>query len=217
MSDDRPGGPSPADEIGRAERWVRGDPRDRRRIGQAFAAALALHVLVLVARLPGWGPDPVRVDAPAEQAMQVEFLRPPTPAAAKPAPKPKPRAIPRPDTTPDEPEPVVEEPAPPPSPAPSAAHAAQAGPVRVAPGQGPGLVKRVEPKYPPLMQAAQREGVVTLDAVIFTDGTVGEVTVLGSPHPSFAEESVRAVQQWRFSPPQQDVVLTVTVRFTLRR
>ena len=208
--------PSPVDDIQRAERWLRGDPRDRRRIGQAFAAAIVLHVVVLVARLPGWGPDPVRVHAPAEQAMQVEFLKPPAPAAAKPAPKPKPKAIPRPDETPDEPEPIVEEPAPPPSPAPSTPQP-QAGPIRVAPGQGPGIIKRVEPRYPPLMQAAQREGVVTLDAVIFTDGTIGEVKVLSSPHPSFAQESVSAVQQWRFSPPQQDVILTVTVRFTLRR
>ena len=207
---------SPADDIQRAEWWVRGDPLDRRRIGQAFAAAIALHVVVLVARVPGWGPDPVRVDAPAEQSMQVEFLKPPAPAAAKPTLKPKPKAIPRPDQTPDEPEPILEEPAPPPSPAPSTPQA-QAGPVRVAPGQGPGIIKRVDPRYPPLMQAAQREGVVTLDAVIFTDGTVGEVKVLSSPHPSFAQESVRAVQQWRFSPPQQDVILTVTVRFTLRR
>ena len=203
----------PADEIQRAERWVRGDPRDRRRIGQAFAAAIVLHVVVLVARLPGWGPDPVRVDAPVEQAMQVEFLKPPAPPAAKPAPKPKPKAIPRPDQTPDEPEPVVEEPAPPQPAAPPVA----TGPVRVAPGQGPGLIRRVEPKYPPLMQTAQREGVVTLDAVIFKDGTVGDVKVLSSPHPLFADESVRAVQQWRFSPPPQDVILTVTVRFTLTR
>jgi TonB family protein len=205
----------PADDIQRAERWMRGDPRDRRRIGQAFAAAIVLHVVVLVARVPGWGPDPVRVDAPAQQSMQVEFLKPPAPAT-KAAPKPKPKAIPRPDPTPEEPEPIVEEPAPPPTASP-ATQLSQTGPVRVAPGQGPGLIKRVEPRYPPLMQAAQREGVVTLDAVIFTDGTVGDVKVLSSPHQSFADESVRAVQQWRFSPPQQDVILTVTVRFTLRR
>jgi TonB family protein len=206
---------SPEEEIQRVERWVRGDPRDRRRIGQAFAAAVVLHVIVLVARVPGWGPDPVRVDAPAEQSMQVEFLKPPAPAAAPAVSKPKPKAIPRPDPTPEEPEPVVEEPARPPSPA-ATPQSSQTGPTRVAPGQGPGIIKRVEPKYPPIMQAAQREGVVTLDAVIFTDGTVGEVKVLSSPHPSFAEESARAVRQWRFSPPQQDVILTVTVMFRLR-
>jgi protein TonB len=214
MTDDRSTGLSPADEIQRAERWVRGDPRDRRRIGQAFAAAIALHVVVLVARVPGWGPDPVRVDAPAEQSMQVEFLKPPAPPASKLVSQPKPKAIPRPDPTPDEPEPVVEEPAPPPA---ATAQSVQTGPVRVAPGQGPGLIKRVEPIYPPIMQAARQEGVVTLDAVIFTDGTVGDVKVLSAPHAAFANESVRAVQQWRFSPPQQDVILTVTVRFTLRR
>ena len=205
------------DRLARIERRIAGDPRDRRRIAQAFAAAIVLHAVVLAARMPGWGPDPVRLDAPVEEAMQVQFLKPPAAPAAKPAP-PKPKPIPRPDPTPTEPEPVVEEPAPPPAP-PSTAppQPAQTGPVRVAPGQGPGLIKRVEPEYPPLMQAAQREGVVTLDAVIFEDGTVGDVKVLSAPHESFAEASVAAVQQWRFTPFPQDVILTVTVKFTLRR
>ena len=205
------------DRLARIERRISGDPRDRRRIAQALAAAILLHAVVLAARMPGWGPDPVRLDAPVEEAMQVQFLKPPAAPAAKPAP-PKPKPIPRPDPTPTEPEPVVEEPAPPPAP-PSTAPPppAQAGPVRVAPGQGPGLIKRVEPEYPPLMQAAQREGVVTLDAVIYKDGTVGDVKVLSAPHESFAEASAAAVRQWRFTPFPQDVILTVTVKFTLRR
>ncbi len=199
----------------RLERRIAGDPRDRRRIAQALAAALVLHAVVLAARMPGWGPDPVRLDAPVEETMQVQFLKPPAAPAARPAP-PKPKPIPRPDPTPTEPEPIVAEPAPPPAPA-GPPQPAQAGPVRVAPGQGPGLIKRVEPQYPPLMQAAQREGVVTLDAVIYSDGSVGEVKVLSAPHESFANASVEAVRQWRFTPFPQDVILTVTVKFTLRR
>ncbi len=216
---DRPGEGRAVDEaLKRIERRMAGDPRDRRRIAQALAAAIVLHVAVLAARMPGWGPDPVRLETPVEEAMQVQFLKPPARPAAKPAP-PKPKPIPRPDPTPTEPEPVVEESAPPPAPEapPAPPQPAQAGPVRVAPGQGPGLVKRVEPEYPPLMQAAQREGVVTLDAVIYKDGTVGEVKVLSAPHQSFADASIAAVQQWRFTPFPQDVILTVTVKFTLRR
>lgn len=206
------------EQLKRLERRLTGDPRDRRRIAQALAAAVALHAAVLAARMPGWGPDPVRLEAPVEEAMQVQFLKPPARPAAKPAP-PEPKPVPRPDPTPTEPEPVVEEPAPAPAPEapPAPPQPAQTGPVRVAPGQGPGLVKRVEPAYPPLMQAAQREGVVTLDAVIYQDGTVGEVKVLSAPHESFADASVAAVRQWRFTPFPQDVILTVTVNFTLRR
>jgi protein TonB len=211
-----PAGPRGEDRLARIERRISGDPRDRRRIAQALAAAIALHAVVLAARMPGWGPDPVRLDAPVEEAMQVQFLKPPAAPAAKPAP-PKPKPVPRPDPTPAEPEPVVEEAAPPAAPSTAPPPPAQTGPVRVAPGQGPGLIKRVEPEYPPLMQAAQREGVVTLDAVIYEDGTVGDVKVLSAPHESFAEASVAAVRQWRFTPFPQDVILTVTVKFTLRR
>lgn len=213
---------SAREELRQAEDLIQGNPVERRRIGKALAAAVVFHAVVLVARLPGWGPEPVRVDAPIEQSMQVQFLKPPAPPEAKPAPKPKAKPIPRPDPTPEEPEPIVEpepEPAPPPSTQapPGPPQPAQTGPVRVAPGQGPGLIKRVEPTYPPLMQAARREGTVVLDAVIFADGTVGEVKVLSSPHPTFAEESVKAVQQWRFTPFPYDVVLTVTVNFSLRQ
>jgi protein TonB len=203
-------------EVRQAERILRGDPIDRRRIRQALVAALVLHGVMLAARMPGWGPDPVRVETPLEQSMQVKFMAPPPAPVQAPAPKPEAKKIPRPDPTPTEPEPVREpEPAPAQAPV-MEAPPAQAGPVRVTPGQGPGLIKRVEPTYPPALQAARREGVVTLDAIIYKDGTVGEVKVLDSPHPMFAEESVRAVQQWRFSPFSSDVILTVTVRFTLR-
>ena len=41
--------------------------------------------------------------------------------------------------------------------------------------------------------------------------------VLSAPHPSFADESIKAVRQWQFTPFPQDVILTVTVRFTLRQ
>jgi len=207
-------------EFDQAARWMRSDPRDRRLILRGLAVAVLLHVVVLFARLPAWGPDPVRVDAPLEQAMQVQFLKPPPPPPkVVETPKPKPKRIPRPDPTPDEPEPEpepepqpVEETSPEPAPAPVAT-----GPVRVAPGQGPGLIKRVEPKYPPIAQAARLEGVVVLDAIILKDGTVGEIKVLRSAHAAFEQEAVNAIKQWRYTPSSQDVILTVTVNFTLRR
>lgn len=148
--------------------------------------------------------------------MQIKFLQPPAPPKVERKPEPpNPKRVPRPDTAPDEPEPMVtpppaaEEPAPP-------APAQPAGPVRVAPGQGPGLIKRVEPEYPPIARAARMTGTVVLDAIIQKDGTVSDVKVVRSSNKLFEQPSIDAVRQWRFTPFQYDVVLTVTVTFVLR-
>jgi len=204
-------------ELEQAERWLSKDPAQRRLVTRALAAAIVLHAVVLVARMPDWGPDPVRVDAPIEQAMKVQFLSPPEPPKAPPKPpEPEVKRVPRPDPTPDEPEPVKEAP-PPAPPAPVATpEPAQTGPVRVAAGQGPGLVKKVEPRYPPMARTARIEGTVTVDAIILKDGTVSEVKVLSSTHEFFNQACIDAVRQWRFTPGSQDVILSVTVNFTLR-
>jgi len=215
------------EDMARAERWLRTDPRDRRWIMRGIVAALVLHAAVLFARIPGWG-EPRRVEMPLEEAMQVEFLKPPPPppppAKEKPKPKPKAKPIPRPDPTPDEVEPIPE-PEPPlpevqtPEPPPVAAPPAPpqlTGPIRVSPGQGPGLIKRVEPEYPRVLQSARVQGSVVLDAIVRTDGSVADVKVLEATHPMFAQAAVEAIKQWRYSPPPNDVILTVKVNFTLK-
>jgi protein TonB len=209
-------------EFDQAERWLGRDPYQRRIITRALVAALVVHATVLVAKMPDWGPDPVRVDAPQEQAMKVQFLKPPPPPPKAPPKPPEPvkKRVPRPDPTPDEPEPVKEPPPPPPpstaTAPPSPAPAQDMGPIRVSPGQGPGLVKKVEPQYPPMARTARIEGSVVVDAVIRKDGTVSDVTVLSSSNKMFEQACIDAVRQWRFTPGPQDVVLTVTVKFTLR-
>jgi len=203
-------------EIDLAERRMAGDPRERKQVAYSLAIALAFHVVALWAVLPDWGPDPVRVDPPSELAMKVQFLQPPPPPAPpKPEPpKPETRKIPRPDPTPDEPEPVAE-PAPPAPAEQEPAPVADMGPIRVAAGHGPGLIKRVEPRYPPPARAARLEGTVVLDAVILKDGTVSEVTVLRSAHPMFDRAATEALKQWRFTPGDHDVVMSLTVHFVL--
>jgi protein TonB len=209
-------------EFDQAEQWLRTDPAQRRVVGLALVAALALHATVLIARMPNWGPDPVRVDAPQEQQMKVQFLKPPPPPKAVPRPpEPVKKKVPRPDPTPDEPEPVKEAPPPPPVPSestapPAPAPAQEMGPVRVSPGQGPGLIKKVEPQYPPMARTARMTGNVVVDAVIRKDGTVANVSVLSSTNKMFEQACIDAVRQWRFTPGSQDVILTVTVNFTLR-
>jgi len=211
------------EELAEAERWLRKDPRERRWIIRGVVVALAMHAGVLFARMPDWGPDPKRVEPPAEQAMQVQFLKPrpprPPPKTEKPKPKPEAKKIPRPDPTPTEPEPVVE-PEPPPvieaPPQPPAPPPQPTGPVRVSPGQGPGLVKRVEPQYPPLLQSSRIEGAVVLDAVIRKDGSVGDIKVLQSSNALFERAAVDAIKQWRYTPSPYDVILTVRVNFALK-
>lgn len=233
MADTRPSGQRPPAEpvteaerrrreLDQAEEWLQRDRGLRGTVAKALAAALVLHAAILVAKMPNWGPDPVRVDAPQEQSMKVQFLRPPPPPPKAPPKPPEPvtKKVPRPDPTPDEPEPVKAAPPPPPpstsTAPPSPAPAQEMGPIRVSPGQGPGLIKKVEPKYPPIAQTARIEGSVVVDAVIRKDGTVSDVTVLSSSNKMFEQACVDAVRQWRFTPGPQDVVLTVTVNFTLR-
>lgn len=204
-------------ELEQVERWMRTDPAERKRVGIAVAVALLVHAVVLVGQMPDWGPRPVRLDAPAEQPMQVKFLKPPAPPKVERKPEPpKPKRIPRPDPTPDEPEPEVAPEPPWQEPVQQQAPPEAAGPVRVAPGQGPGLIKRVEPEYPPLARSARMTGTVVLDAVIRKDGTVSDVKVVKSTNALFDQPSIDAVRQWQFTPFQYDVVLTVTVTFVLR-
>jgi periplasmic protein TonB len=189
-----------------AERVMGAGREERPRIVKALVATLLLHGLLLWGRLPGWSEEPVRVDAPVEM-MKVQFLKPPPPPAAPPKPpEPERKKIPRPDTSPDEPEPVTAPPAPPPEPE---------GPLRVSAGQGPGVIKRVEPIYPPIARARHIEGVVVLDAVIRKDGTVDNVQVIKSANPLLNQSAKDALEQWRFTPGSQNVIMTLTVRFVL--
>jgi protein TonB len=88
---------------------------------------------------------------------------------------------------------VVEGPPPPPPPV------AQ-GPVRIG-GQvsAPALLKRVEPIYPAIAQAASIDGIVILDAIVDEHGRIQSVKVLRG-HPLLAKAAIEAVQQWEYEP-----------------
>jgi protein TonB len=83
--------------------------------------------------------------------------------------------------------------------------------------EGLGLIKKVQPVYPPQMAAARAEGTVVLDGIIHRDGTVGDVKVLRSTAAAFEQAAIEAVKQWRYTPLPYDGVVTVTVNFTLPR
>ena len=97
-----------------------------------------------------------------------------------------------------------------------------AQPVRVGGNiRAPRKLVDVRPVYPPEMRAAGREGIVSLEAIVRGDGTVGSVRVLTAEvHPDFAIAAADAVRQWRFSPTllngsPVDVVMNVSIAFKL--
>ena len=92
---------------------------------------------------------------------------------------------------------------------------AAAGPVRIGSGGTLTLLKKVSPIYPSVMQSARIPGLVVLDAVIHSDGTIGDITVLRSTNDAFARAAIDAVKKWRYTPLAYEGIVTVTVNFTL--
>lgn len=87
--------------------------------------------------------------------------------------------------------------------------------------RAPRKLHDVKPVYPVSMREAGREGVVPMEALIGTEGTVTSVRVLSADvHPDFAIAAADAVRQWRFDPTllngaPVEVRMTVSVEFKL--
>ena len=83
------------------------------------------------------------------------------------------------------------------------------------------LIRKVEPKYPPLAIAARIQGPVVLDAVISKAGTMENLRLV-SGHPMLAGAAIDAVRQWRYRPyilngDRIEVETEITVNFVLGR
>jgi TonB family protein len=79
----------------------------------------------------------------------------------------------------------------------------------------------VKPEYPENLKTAQVGGVVVMEAVIGTDGTIKDVQVTSSPDPDLGNAAVEAVRQWQFSSTLLnctpiDVRMQVTVTFRIQ-
>jgi TonB family protein len=61
-------------------------------------------------------------------------------------------------------------------------------------------VKKIQPVYPSASKRAREQGVVTLAAVIGTDGKIHDLEVLASPSAKLAESAVDAVKKWEYKP-----------------
>jgi len=95
------------------------------------------------------------------------------------------------------------------------------------PGNGitsPRLIKEVKPSYTGDAMRAKIQGLVTMEAVVMPDGSVGRIQILRSLDPQFGldQEAVRTVKQWRFAPGMNRagepvaVVIEIEMSFTLR-
>jgi protein TonB len=94
------------------------------------------------------------------------------------------------------------------------------------PGNGvsfPTLVREVKPTYTAEAIGARIQGTVLLSAVVLSDCTVGDVTVLRSLDTAFGldAQAVSAAKQWLFNPGTKDgqvvaVRVTIEMTFTLR-
>jgi len=95
-------------------------------------------------------------------------------------------------------------------------------PVRLGPGVvNPQLLKEVRPNYTPAAMRERVEGVVVLEAVIETDGTVGDVKVIRPLHPELDPQAIAAARQWLFRPATlgatgQPVACLATLELTFR-
>lgn len=87
----------------------------------------------------------------------------------------------------------------------------------------PKVIKEVKPHYTKAAQDAKIQGVVEVDAVVQSDGSVGDVRVTRSLDEKYGldDEAVKAVKQWQFEPGTKEgkpvpVQVTIELTFTLK-
>ena len=94
------------------------------------------------------------------------------------------------------------------------------------PGNGvvsPRLIYQVRPNYTSGAMRAKIQGIITMEAVVMPDGSVGAVKITRSLDRAFGldDEAVRTVRTWRFAPGTREgqpvsVLVEVEMTFTLR-
>jgi TonB family protein len=81
------------------------------------------------------------------------------------------------------------------------------GVVRLGPGvTAPRLVKEVKPSaaYTNQGRRVEGQGVVEMECVVLTDGTVGDIAVTQALEPTLDREAVHTVWKWVFEPGMKD-------------
>lgn len=179
---------------------------------------IGVHVGVLAAViLVRAEPRPVEIVMPTIQGVLVmaepeeapppppEPPPPPPPPEKKPDPKPKPK--PPPKAPPSERAVKAPEPEPPPPPVETSAEPKPAEPTPapvLPPRAEAGQLTNPAPVYPSLSRRLHEQGVVILEILIKSDGTVGEIKIkTSSGFKRLDDTAVKAVKQWRYQPATQ--------------
>jgi len=94
------------------------------------------------------------------------------------------------------------------------------------PGNGvtpPRVIREARPNYTSDAMRAKIQGVVVLECIVKSDGTVGDVQVTRSLDSTFGldQEAIKAAKQWRFQPGTRlgepvPVLVSIELTFTLR-
>ena len=208
---------------------------ERKTMWIAISVAVVLHAIVLFATFPEFKKT-LEAKKKGPQIVVKKYVPPPPKIQRKQIVKKKiTKKVPIPDPTPDEPEPIrepepeiIEDPIPPDveivigdpeAPPPTGPLIAGVGDVT-----NPRLIEetKVQPEYPELARVARLEGNVILQAIIHSDGSVGELEILrcNRPNMGFENAALSAVTQWRYEPATQggrpiEVYFTVFVEFKL--
>ena len=87
----------------------------------------------------------------------------------------------------------------------------------------PRVIREVKPSYTGEAMRARIQGLVTMEAVVLPDGSVGNVQVTKSLDQQFGldKEAIKTVKQWRFEPGRRlgqpvPVLIVIEMTFTLR-
>jgi TonB family protein len=88
--------------------------------------------------------------------------------------------------------------------------------------QRPQKIVHVDPIYPEQAKADRLEGMVIVETVIATNGTVMDVEVIRSAHPLLDAAAVEAVSRWEYTPTllngePVELMMSVNVTFSLPR
>jgi TonB family protein len=87
----------------------------------------------------------------------------------------------------------------------------------------PRVIREVKPSYTGEAMRARIQGLVTMEAVVMPDGSVGNVEITKSLDSNFGldKEAIKTVKQWRFEPGRRlgqpvPVLIVIEMTFTLR-
>ena len=78
------------------------------------------------------------------------------------------------------------------------------------------LITRIEPQYPATLERLYIGGVVRLELVVATNGTVQGAKLIGG-NPILGQSAIAAVKQWKYAPGRSETTMVVRLEFDPHR